>query len=428
MTITFDHILPALTALFRQHPAELALVTPLLVNRDLNGRVRLIAEERIEHDAVARAALTTLCAAIQDALGVHAFPPERAVLFEAALADAHAGAFPFPLEEVSGVQVIDRLATQGDWASITEEATGAPRMVFFSIKGGVGRSSALAVSAWQLAQEGQRVLVLDLDLESPGLSSSLLPPERQPTYGIADWLVEDLLNNADALLPDMVATSELSREGEIYVVPAHGREPGEYVAKLGRVWMPKVNADGTRESWAARLRRLLSALETHCQPNVILIDSRAGIDEVASACVTDLGANLVLLFALEGSQTWTGYRILFEHWRSHGVAPQIRERLQLVGAMLPELDTKAYWEGLRENGWDVFQQIYDEQAPGQTEGFSYDLLDDQAPHRPWPIQWHRSFAALSSLHSRLNTLDTKQVQLIFGGLTQGLSDYLEACS
>lgn len=41
----------------------------------------------------------------------------------------------------------------------------------------------------------KRVLVLDLDLESPGLSSALLPSERQPKYGITDWLIEDLLDS-----------------------------------------------------------------------------------------------------------------------------------------------------------------------------------------------------------------------------------------
>jgi len=48
-----------------------------------------------------------------------------------------------------------------------------------------------------LLRTGKRVLVLDLDLESPGLSSSLLPPDRQPMYGITDWLIEDLVDNAD---------------------------------------------------------------------------------------------------------------------------------------------------------------------------------------------------------------------------------------
>ena len=80
-------------------------------------------------------------------------------------------------------------------------------IVFFSIKGGVGRSTALAATAWSLAQEGKRVLVLDLDLESPGLSSALLPSERQPMYGIIDWLIEDLVDNGDVVFESMVATS-----------------------------------------------------------------------------------------------------------------------------------------------------------------------------------------------------------------------------
>lgn len=69
---------------------------------------------------------------------------------------------------------------------------------------------------------------------------------------------------------------------------------------------------------------------------VILLDSRAGIDEVASSCVTDLGAKLVLLFAIDSEQTWSGYRILFQHWRTSGVVQAIRERLQMVGAVIPE--------------------------------------------------------------------------------------------
>ena len=47
-------------------------------------------------------------------------------------------------------------------------------------------------------------------------------------------------------------------------LPAHGRHVGEYVAKLGRVWMPKMNAKGEREPWFERLRRLLDALEAGC--------------------------------------------------------------------------------------------------------------------------------------------------------------------
>ena len=421
---TFDQILPALTGIFHDRAEDLRRIVPIIVNRDLNGRVRLIVEARLQDDTEACASLDALTSAMHERLGTHTFPSERAVLFEADFAAVGVGVHSFPLEGIPGVTVIDRLATEGDWASIARMTEGAARIVFFSIKGGVGRSTALAVSAWAQAQKGRRVLVLDLDLESPGLSSSLLPKDRQPTYGIADWLVEDLVDNGDAVFGDMVATSALSHDGEILVAPAHGANPGEYVAKLGRAWMPKVTTEGQREPWAQRLRRLLEALEARWQPDVVLIDSRAGIDEVASACVTDLSASAVLMFAIDGEQTWSGYQILLRHWRTSAVVREIRERLQLVGAMIPELGAADYFAGLRERAWDVFaDELYDEVPAGEPavgDTWSFDEADESAPHYPWPIHWHRGFAALTSLHQRLQGLDAEQVTQVFGPFLEGV--------
>lgn len=433
---TFDQILPLVTEILKQHAAWLEQVEWLVVNRDLYGKVRLVLPEALEvgesiqlgassSDAppIGGTALASLLSTLSERLESHSYPAAVSVLFEASRSVACGGASTFVLDGFTNVWVADRLATEADWANIAPVSDGAPRIVFFSIKGGVGRSTALAATAWRLAQTGKRVVVLDLDLESPGLSTSLLPPDRQPTFGITDWLVEDLVGNSEAVLGDMVATSNLSHDGEIYVVPAHGAEPGDYVAKLGRVWMPKVLPDGSRETWSFRLKRLIESLEAKVNPDVILIDSRAGIDEVASSCVTDLGAKLVLLFAIEGTQTWAGYRILFEHWLKHGVASEIRERLQIVGALLPETDEIEYFEGLRERGAELFTALYDAIPAGQpiAESFHYEESDPSAPHYPWGIKWHRSFAGLRSLEGRLAMIDDAQVQAIFGTLLEGVA-------
>lgn len=427
---TFDEIVPTLTDIFRENGAALDRLIPLLINRDLNGRVRLVVEEGKEADTEARTALATITEAVHWRLGRHAVPIDRMVLFEPSLDSIRNEAPHFPLEGVEGVDVVDRLATEGDWATITEPGSGAPRIVFFSIKGGVGRSTAMAAAAWALAESGRRVLVLDMDLESPGLSSSILPADRRPKFGITDWLVEDLVDNGDAVLGDMVATSQLSHNGDIHVVPAHGVDPGEYIAKLGRAWMPKPTADGRREPWAQRLQRLIGALEARLKPDVVLIDSRAGIDEVASACVTDLGATCVLLFAIDGEQTWSGYRVLFRHWRRAGIARDIRERLQVVGAMIPETGTQEYYACLVESAWNAFsEELYDEVPAGELatgDGFwNFDLGDETGPHHPWPILWNRGFAAMRSLHHRLEGIDAAQVQPVFGGLLTGLDELLD---
>lgn len=422
--ITFDNILRALTDVLAPHAELIAQIKPVIANRDLNGRVRLVLSASVKQDKKALEQCQLIASDLSVQLGAHAFPAEQMILFEDDISRIFSGASKFELEDIDGAYVVDRLATEGRWANIAAIADGVPRVVFFSIKGGVGRSTAMAASAWSLAQSGKRVMVLDLDLESPGLSSGLLPEERRPKYGITDWLVEDLVDNGEAVFEDMVATSELSRDGEILVVPAHGAEPGDYIAKLGRVWMPKHYKTESREVWSQRLCRLLGQLELHWQPDIILIDSRSGIDDVASSCVTDLGAGLVLLFAIDGEQTWSGYRILFEYWHKAGVAQDIRERLQLVGAMIPEIGGAEYFSSLNERSWDLFaESLYDDVPPGETTEtlWNFDDNDETAPHYPWPINWHRGFAALTSLHSRFEQISRHEVDSIYGSLINGLT-------
>lgn len=423
--MTFDLILNRVISALLPFKDTLELCKKVVVNRDLNGRVRLVVTPDaktvfLEED------LQKLAVSLSSKLGKHGFPTAQMILIEEDMDAVVAGASSFPLEGVAGLRLVDRLATESRWAEIAPISSGAPRIVFFSIKGGVGRSTAMAAAAWALAQAGKRVLVMDLDLESPGLSSALLPIDRRPAFGITDWLVEDLVDNSEAILGEIVGTSALSHDGEIFVVPAHGKDAGEYVSKLGRVWMPKTSQSG-REDWSQRLGRLINSLEETIKPDVILIDSRSGIDDISSSCVTDLGASLVLLFAVNGEQTWSGYKLLFEYWNRADSAQKIRERLQIVGAMVPEIDAKNYISKVRENSWDLFSlNLYDEIPPGELSDdyWNFDDSDESSPHYPWAIRWHRGFAALSSLHERLDGVDPIEVEAVFGEVIKGIHHFI----
>lgn len=414
---TFDRILPLVQQVLDANSQAVQRLPWMLINRDLNARVRLIAPSSVSQEDAQRTELLGLYQSLAAELGSHAYPVEAGLLFEQQAEDAYQGARPFGLPGFDNVKVLDRLATDAHWESIANVAAGAPRFVFFSIKGGVGRSTALAASAWSLARQGKRVLVLDLDLESPGLSSALLPAERQPTYGITDWLVEDLVENGDGLLADMYATSDLETAGPIYLVPAHGREPGEYVSKLGRVWMPKVTGPSGRQSWSERLNRLINRLEQQHKPDVILIDSRAGIDEVAAACVTDLGAHTVFMFAIQGQQTWTGYQALFAHWQQRGVIRDIRSRLQLVAGLVPDDERRTeYLAALRADAYALFESTYDEVEPGKVSDWNFEEDDDNAPHSPLAIRWNRGWYGLLSLQQRMVQVDETEVAAVYGAL------------
>ncbi len=433
--ILFDDILPTLKNILKQH-CDLAIdCKELIINRDLNGRVRLIFstefEEKLQKNSELTIRFEALLLKVSNDLQPHAWPADKLVLFESDLDALTQATASFQLEtdcKNLTVNVIDRLATSANWAEISKEQTKPPRVVFFSIKGGVGRSSALAATAWYLAEQGKRVLVLDLDLESPGLSTAILPKEKQPAYGITDWLVEDLVDNGDAVLTNMIATSDLSRDGEIYVVPSHGADCGDYVAKLGRVWMPKINNLGEQESWANRLKRLLEALEDRLSPDVVLIDSRSGIDDIASSSITHLGAKLILLFAIEGSQSWSGYHIIFDYWQRRGLIQSIRERLQIVAALVPEQNKIDYLKTMQNSAYNLFAATqYDDIPAGQAltnDYWHFESSDINAPHYPWSVNWHSSFIGLNTLHGRLVEIDTAAVQAIFGELVQGIEQLL----
>lgn len=440
--ITFDEILPLSLKIIENNRHLITKLDWLVINRDLNGRVRLVAPENVINDDDKVESLQKLSEVFSKTLLNHYHNTK--ILYEDDIKNVSSGAHMIQLEGFTNIFLADRYANESSWSDVAPITSGVPRVVFFSIKGGVGRSTSLAATAWHLAQRGLKVLVLDLDLESPGLSSALLPQERQPKYGITDWLIEDLVDNGDIIIESMVATSPLSHDGEIYVVPAHGVSAGEYVSKLGRVWMPKINLEGIKEKWSDRLNRLINELERKIAPDIILVDSRSGIDEVASCCVTDMGASLILLFSLDGQQTWNGYRILFDHWLKCGLANKIRDRLQIVAAMVPEIEKIEYLISLRENAYDLFaENLYDEieapdadtvgqaeteafiwRVPELIEGWNFDSSDEGAPHSPWAIQWHRSFAGSLTLHGRLAAIDDTSIKAIFGPLIDGVENLL----
>lgn len=292
------------------------------------------------------------------------------------------------------IYLLDRQVTGQDWLRQPIEEPHPPRATLFGIKGGVGRSSALAIWAWHLANLGKKVLVVDLDLESPGIGQILLPQRNLPDFGVVDWLVEEAVGQADReLLLDMVATSPLAgnTEGVIRVVTAAGGKEQDYIAKLSRVYMD-INQDGKIVDFAHRLAQLLHQLEAQEKPDIVLLDSRAGIHDIAAIAITRL-TDMAFLFAINTPQTWQAYRYLFSHWQKWNVnLNSFRNNLKIVAGMIPELGREDYLSRCRESAYNLFlETIYEETAAEEFDTFSFDIDDSLAPHFPVEILWNISF-------------------------------------
>ena len=331
------------------------------------------------------------------------------------------------------VRLLDRQVVGQDWLRTNrfdKQGQHPPRVVFYGLKGGVGRSTALAMLAYRLARDGKRVLLIDFDLESPGLSGLLLPQDRVATYGLVDWFVEDAVGQGDEVLRDVVSVSPLAdnTQGSIRVAAAMGQGETAYLSKLARAYADMPSKDGP-QTFADRMLRIAGLLEAQERPDIVLIDSRAGLHDVAAVAIGSI-ASVALLFATDSPQHWQGYRQLFKHWQQRpDVLRQVRDRIVMVQALFPESDQAERASGFVQSAWALFHElVYDQLEPGADapdDAFTFDLHNEDAPHFPMRVRWNARFQEFDPLLGRsAGGVDDTDIDLAFGPFVQEVIDAL----
>jgi cellulose biosynthesis protein BcsQ len=185
-------------------------------------------------------------------------------------------------------------------------------ITFYSYKGGSGRSMALANIACLLADGEQvasrrRVLVIDWDLEAPGLQRFFQPylsrteAEIDVQLGLIDLFV-DLESRTRGIPPSLEAPSDPSWAGGFdfssYVIVS--ALPGLDVMKAGR-FDSEYTKVITSFDWAGLYSRapwLFSWFtnELTDRYRYILVDSRTGETDASSICTSILHEKLVAVF------------------------------------------------------------------------------------------------------------------------------------
>jgi cellulose biosynthesis protein BcsQ len=357
--------------------------------RDLQGCVSIIMDDDQFPDSAIAAGIA---AQLHSKLGRYSAGPDEIFLRESNLLDPTdiVGSEDLvDLPAYPGLRLLDRLLTNQDWIrKPLQNKPPIPTIVAFSIKGGVGRSTALAVLAWQLARNGRRVVVVDLDLESPGVASIFL--ENYPEYGLVDWLVDRAGPEPDPrLLQECLMRAPISDEcnASIRILPAAGEKTQDYIAQLSRCYLHSFTEEGADYGFAEKLRDLLGSIANLAdeKPDVILIDSRAGLHDIGAAAVTRLAAE-VLFFGRDERQSWQAYGRLFQtlqvarsiqwgmpdedlRWRLKMIAAQVRDRSE--GA-------KQTWIS---NSYSEWLNLYDDESKGD-EASSFGPDESVAPHFP----------------------------------------------
>ena len=327
-----------------------------------------------------------------------------------------------------GIRLIDRRVAGDDWLVRPARLVSAPaRLVFYSVKGGVGRSTGLAIAAADLAARGHDVLVLDLDLEAPGIGTLLLKPQDVPPFGVIDWLASVSAGaDAESMVIDMIGPSPFtSGRAVVDVVPAAGAVPGAYLSKLARAYMPG-SAGKTYRGWSfpQKIDALIQQLTAKRHYDAVLIDARAGLHETSGGLVLGLGAR-VLLFGTDTPQTFEDFRLMLSAF-GQAFDPalggeDLRDAFKMVHAKAPRDDRDQ--QPFREHCWEIWSEtLYDNLEPDTASAdgaFVFDLGDDDAPHYPLEIIGDESYARFNP-RSQDYPLSTVAYEPVFGRFLAGV--------
>ena len=207
---------------------------------------------------------------------------------------------------------------------------------FYSFKGGVGRSMALANAAVELAKRGRRVLAVDFDLEAPGLDTFDVLRPRDEVPGIIDFVHEYLDSNRAPDARRFLARSPDvgDRGGELWIMPS-GAQQASYAADFNQIdWAELYDK---RDGYLL-FEDLKAQWQQVVDPDYVLIDSRTGHTDTGGICTRQLPDAVAILF-FPNEQNLRGLTKVVNDIRSEIREPP-REPIELhfIMSNVPDLD------------------------------------------------------------------------------------------
>lgn len=243
------------------------------------------------------------------------------------------------------IWVFEKYLTNLYWDDSQErhymQGKGGKLVSFYSFKGGVGRTTSMLMAAISLARRGKRVMLIDFDLEAPGIAG-LFPQEYLPKYGLLDFLVECSafqklgreFSIDEYIYPVGDFCQATAMGGDIYVMPAYGSALKEYPDFYRKSLMRFDLNLPTYSSDSTPIDLLLSNLNDFVSPDIIFIDTRSGIHQIGGITLTRY-SDLALLFFYGSQQNIDGMKMVLPHMKKSNVP------FLLVNAKVPTNDEVA---------------------------------------------------------------------------------------
>ena len=207
---------------------------------------------------------------------------------------------------------------------------------FYSFKGGVGRTMALVNSGVELAKRGRKVLMVDFDLEAPGLDTFDAIKTRKSAPGIVDF-VRKYLDTGQAPEVDgyLQRCPGIGDDGgELWLMPAGIRKAAYAENFRGIDWGDLYE----RRDGFLLFEDLKEQWRSTVQPDHVFIDSRTGHTDVGGICTRQLPDAVAILF-FPNEQNLTGLTKVVADIRSESEeSPGKQIQLHFIMSNVPDLD------------------------------------------------------------------------------------------
>lgn len=215
---------------------------------------------------------------------------------------------------------------------------------FYSYKGGVGRTLALANTAFRLAARGKRVFILDFDLEAPGLDAFRSMGDVKGRPGIVEYISAFAQQRKVDPLHEYVSEIDPSQTnpGKVFFMSA-GKKDKRYQHLLSRLDWKMLYSQKRGFLFVENLK---ATIEKEYEPDYVLVDSRTGLTDISGICTLQLPNLVVLLFNLN-NQNIAGISQIYRSIRFNKLQRDIKTLL--VASPIPDVPD---YIGLRKERLD----------------------------------------------------------------------------
>lgn len=210
------------------------------------------------------------------------------------------------VNDTTNIYFSERHLENSNWYIKDTFSLNAPVTSFYSFKGGVGRTTATILTALILARQGSKVLLIDFDLEAPGLASVFAnqgdnAESLLSVKGFVDFLVDYEANKRDITKINIddyyfVKNDQIlvgSNGGELVIVPAISTDSNSAASYIDKLSKANIRFGFGKEYLPDFF---LKTIEEKIKPDHILIDTRTGINDVGGLVFNRYAQNIFLLF------------------------------------------------------------------------------------------------------------------------------------